>query len=470
MYNFEAIINNEFITTEKKVEIINPDGLKVIGTVSALNGEQINAAFQAARKAQKSWEQQTLSQRITILQNWAKIIEQNQEQIAQVMMEEIGKGYKDALTEVVRTLEYMQTTFDLAQQMVDNPLIYDLPALKKHATFDRVAKGVGLAIAPFNYPFNLAMSKIAPALVMGNTIVFKPATNGSLVGSLLGKLAVVANLPAGIFNVVTGRGREIGDIISQNPEIDFISFTGSVEVGHHLMKISSSKDLVLELGGKDPAIILDNTNLDKVANEIVNGGLSYSGQRCTAIKRVLTTNAIADELGPILKAKIEALTVGHPVDNAFITPIIDMKAADFVWDLIQDAKKAGATIITGDKKEANLIYPTLVDHVTVDMKLAWEEPFGPVIPIIRLDSVEEMIKVANASDFGLQASIFSSDIDLALKVAKQIEVGTININSKSQRGPDIFPFLGIKNSGHGVQGIEQTLLSVTRYRGIVINK
>ncbi|WP_027062892.1 NADP-dependent glyceraldehyde-3-phosphate dehydrogenase [Mesoplasma seiffertii] len=470
MYKFKAMINNKFIETKTQLEIINPDGLEVCGTVSALSKEQINHAFLAARQAQKRWEKLGLDERIKSLNRWKELLLENKAELATIIMTEVGKGYKDALVEVERTVEYMAETFMQAKDL--QPLKLDgakYGAPNKQATFTRVAKGVGVAISPFNYPINLAISKIAPALVMGNTLVFKPATQGSLIGARLGELAVEAGIPEGIFNVVTGRGREIGDEIVKNPEIDFISFTGSVGVGKHLLEVASSKDVVLELGGKDPAIVIDADNLEKYANEIVSGAFSYSGQRCTAIKRVLTTNEIADQLVPLLVKKINNLTVGKPADNADITPLIDLKSADFVWELIADAKAKGAITLTGDSRVANLITPTLVDHVTTEMRLAWEEPFGPALPIIRLNSIEEMIKVANASNFGLQASVYGTNIDQAIEIAQQIEAGTININGKSQRGPDQFPFLGVKDSGFGTQGIGETILSVTRYKGIVIN-
>ncbi|AUF83452.1 NADP-dependent glyceraldehyde-3-phosphate dehydrogenase [Mesoplasma syrphidae] len=470
MYKFKAMINNKFIDTAAQLEIINPDGLEICGSVSALSKEQINHAFLAARQAQKKWEKISLDKRIEYLNGWKELLVANKNELATIIMSEVGKGYKDALVEVERTVEYMTETFAQATKL--EPLKLDgskYGAPNKQATFSRVAKGVGVAISPFNYPINLAISKIAPALVMGNTLVFKPATQGSLIGARLGELAVEAGIPEGIFNVVTGRGRDIGDVIVTNSEIDFISFTGSVGIGKHLLEIASSKDIVLELGGKDPAIVIDADNLEKYANEIVSGAFSYSGQRCTAIKRVLTTNEIADKLVPLLVSKINTLSVGKPIDNADITPLIDLKSADFVWDLINDAKAKGATALTGDSRIANLITPTLVDNVTTEMRLAWEEPFGPVLPILRLNSIEEMIKVANASNFGLQASIYGTNLEQALEIAYQIEAGTVNINGKSQRGPDQFPFLGIKDSGFGTQGIGETILSVTRYKGIVIN-
>ncbi|QVJ95108.1 NADP-dependent glyceraldehyde-3-phosphate dehydrogenase [Mycoplasma mycoides] len=470
MYKFKALLDGKLFDNNRILEIINPVDFSVAGQVVSLTKQDINDAFLAAKSSQKAWENTDLEKRISILDKWKQLIDQNKEELAQIIMSETAKPYKDCLTEVIRSVEYIDQTFYEVRNL--KTLIIDgtkYGAKNKIGTFMRVAKGVGVAISPFNYPINLAVSKIFPCLVTGNTIVFKPATQGSLIGAKLGELAYQANLPKGIFNVVTGRGREIGDDIITNKLADFISFTGSVEVGKRLLEISSTKDVVLELGGKDPAIVLDDLDLEKYAKEIISGAFSYSGQRCTAIKRVITTDKIADQLVPLLKEKINKLTVGLPKDNCDITPLIDQKTADFVYGLIDDAKNKGAKIIIGDKQEKNLIYPTLVDHVTSDMRLAWEEPFGPVLPIIRTNNVDKMIELANKSNFGLQASVYTKNLDQALTVAQKLEVGTVNINGKSQRGPDVFPFLGVKDSGFGVQGIVDTLLFSTRYKGIVIN-
>ncbi|QGS52170.1 NADP-dependent glyceraldehyde-3-phosphate dehydrogenase [Spiroplasma tabanidicola] len=470
MRELKAFINNEFINNGEWLEIINPTTLLPAGKVTALKAEDINKAYSAARNAQKDWEKLALLERISILKKFRDAILKHQDEIAKIMSEEIAKNLKDSLAEVLRTVEIIDYTFEEAKRM--DPLAMTgegMGAKNKLGIFERVAKGVILAISPFNYPFNLALAKIIPALVMGNTVVFKPATAGSLTGAYMAKLAIEADFPKGIFNVVTGRGREVGDIITSNPEIDMISFTGSVGIGNQIRAKGSSTDLVLELGGKDPALVLDDRDLEKYASEIVTGAFGYSGQRCTAIKRVFVNDQIADKLVPIIKKHVEKLSVGTPEQNAFITPVIDEKSSDFIQGLIDDAKQKGAKILFGDKREKNLMWPTLVDYVTPDMKLAWEEPFGPVLPILRVNSIEEMIKLANKSNFGLQASVFCQDISTAINVAKQIETGTVNINSKSQRGPDCFPFLGIKDSGEGVQGIRESLISMTRYKGIVIN-
>ncbi|WP_339020513.1 NADP-dependent glyceraldehyde-3-phosphate dehydrogenase [Spiroplasma endosymbiont of Atherix ibis] len=470
MRQYNALINNELVDNGQWLEIINPAILTVAGKVTALSAKDINNAFSVARSSQQSWEEVSLLDRISILKKFRDLIDKNKNEIAQIISEEIAKNLKDSLSEVVRTIEIIDYTFEEAKRMEPLALTGEgMGAKNKIGIFSRVAKGVVLTISPFNYPFNLAFAKIIPALVMGNTVVFKPATAGSLVGTYMSKLVIEAGFPKGIFNIITGRGREIGDIITSNPEIDMISFTGSVEIGNQIRKMGSSTDLVLELGGKDPALVLDDLNLEKYADEIVNGAYGYSGQRCTAVKRVLVSNKIADKLLPILKAKINLLSVGMPKDNAFITPVIDEKSVDFIQGLIDDAKNKGASIITGDKKQKNLMWPTLIDNVTTEMRIAWEEPFGPVLPILRIDSIDEMIKIANESQFGLQASIFCQDISKALLTAKRIKTGTVNINSRPQRGPDSFPFLGIKDSGEGVQGIRESLLSMTRYQGLVIN-
>lgn len=470
MREFKAVIENKFIDNGDWLEITNPTSLEMAGKVSALKKKDIDLAFKVARKHQKSWENTSLLDRINVMKNFRDGLLKNADLLSDIMMEEIAKGKKESLGEVKRTIEIIDYTLEEAKRLDPQTLTGDGWGIKnKYGIFDRVAKGVILAISPFNYPVNLSVAKIVPALVTGNTVVFKPATAGSLVGACIGKIAVDSGMPAGIFNVVTGKGSEVGDVITSNEEINMISFTGSYQIGNRIRKQGATTDLVLELGGKDPALVLDDLDLEKYSDEIVAGAFGYSGQRCTAIKRVLTTNKIADKLIPLLKAKVEKLSVGNPDKNCNITPIIDLKSTSYIQSLIDDAKKNGAKIITGDKCKKNLMWPTLIDNVTVDMKVAWDEPFGPILPIIRIDSVDKMIEIANQSEYGLQASVFCQNISQAISVSKKIETGTVNINSKSQRGPDSFPFLGIKNSGEGVQGIRDALLSMTRIKGIVIN-
>ncbi|WP_339023071.1 NADP-dependent glyceraldehyde-3-phosphate dehydrogenase [Spiroplasma endosymbiont of Crioceris asparagi] len=470
MIEFKALINGEFVKTTKKLEIISPVNNNVAGVVSSLVKEDIDKAYKVAKIAQEEWANKKLVDRIKYINSFKELIVKNKQRIAELIMIEIAKSKKDALGEVERTVELIEFTIEEVKRIY--PIAKDGKAFgieNKIGIFEREPLGVICAISPFNYPFNLALAKIIPALLVGNAVVFKPATQGSLVGCFLGELSVLAKFPKGIFNVVTGRGRDIGDEIVSHEEIDMISFTGSVAVGKHIQAIAKTANIVLELGGKDPAVVLDDKDLEHYASEIVAGAFGYSGQRCTAIKRVITTNEIADKLVPILVDKVNKLTVGNPEKNCNITPLIDTKTKDYVLGLITEAKEKGAKALNGDRSKGNLVWPTLVDYVTTEMKLAWEEPFGPVLPIIRIDKISEIVKVVNESNFGLQASLFTQNINDAFIIAKKLKVGTVNINGKSQRGPDNFPFLGIKDSGVGVQGIEESILSMTRYKGIVIN-
>lgn len=466
----QALINGKLLSSTNVIEITSPNTLEVIGSVPALSLENINDAFLAAKNVQKQWEGLLINERIKFIEQWKQLIIENTDVLANLMVLEIAKGKKAAISEINRTIEYIDFTVNEAYRIYPESYTGDAFNVKnKLAIFSRVAKGVVLAISPFNYPVNLSLAKIIPALIMGNTVVFKPASQSSLTGLFLAKLAFDANFPAGVINAVTGKGSVIGDSLVTNPAINVISFTGSDVTGKHITKITNKVDIILELGGKDPAIVLKDCDLVMTAKKIVKGAFSYSGQRCTAIKRVLVDNTIADELVSLIKVETEKLTVGSPNDNADITPIIDMKTSDILQKLVDDALEKKASLVLGNTRKNNLWYPTIIDNVTKDMDIAWIEPFGPVLPIIRVTSIDEAITLANGSKYGLQASIFTNDIDMAVKIANQLDVGSININDAPQRGPDYLPFLGIKDSGMGVQGIREALLSMTRHKGIVFN-
>lgn len=469
MYNFNAIIDGNEYKVKEKIKIFSPWDLKLLGTVSSLKENDINLAYKNSKESFNLWKNKTLLERIEIINRFKDLIKKHKKYIATIMVNEVGKNEKEALLEVDRTVQYIEYTIEESKRI--HPKCYSGESFNisnKLGLFEYVPKGIILAISPFNYPLNLSLAKIIPALVMGNCVVFKPATNGSLLGSFLGKISLQANFPKGIFNVVTGKGKDIGRFLVTNKNIDLISFTGSVLVGNQIKKYCNGKELVLELGGKDPALVLDNKNLENVASEIIKGAFSFSGQRCTAIKKVITTNKIADKLVPLLKIKINNLILNNK-ENGIINPLISLKQANYVKGLINDAVLKKCKVICGNRQKNNFIYPTLLDFVTSDMKIAWEEPFGPVLPILRIENISEMIKNVNMSNFGLQASIFTNDIKQAFNISKKLDVGTVNINSKTQRGPDLFPFLGIKDSGQGVQGIRFSLLSSLRIKGIVFN-
>lgn len=470
---YRFLLNGEWKTSTsgKTIEIQSPTK-KIVGSVQAMTQREIDVAVRTTKSVQKNWKKTSFDERAQLLYAWADELDKKKEEIAETIMLEVAKGRSSALKEVKRTADFIKYTAEEGKR-VHGDLInggsFDAGSAHKMAMVSRDPVGVVLAISPFNYPVNLSAAKIAPALMAGNGVLFKPATKGAISGTLMIQALHDAGLPEGLVNLVTGKGSEIGDYIVTHPLVDFINFTGGSNTGKSISEKVSMVPVILELGGKDPAIVLEDADLDKAAKDIVSGAFSYSGQRCTAIKRVLVKNEVSDKLVKKINERIQQLTVGQPEEDADITPLIDDKAADFVQGLIDDAVENGAKLITGNKRRENLLYPTLLDQVTVDMRIAWEEPFGPVLPIIRVGNESEAVEIANRSEYGLQASVFTNNVEKALHIAGQLEAGSIQINGKTERGPDHFPFLGVKSSGLGVQGIRNSIVSMTREKVTVLN-
>ena len=472
MTRYQNLVNGQWKSSEKEITIYSPINQEELGTVPAMSRAEVDEAMQAARAALPAWRALSAVERAAYLHKTAAILERDKEEIGTILAKEVAKGIKAAIGEVVRTADLIRYAAEEGLRITGQAMEgggFEAASKNKLAVVRREPVGVVLAIAPFNYPVNLSGSKIAPALIAGNVVMFKPPTQGSISGLLLAKAFEEAGIPAGVFNTITGRGSEIGDYIIEHKEVNFINFTGSTPIGERIGRLAGMRPIMLELGGKDAALVLEDADLEHAAKQIVAGAFSYSGQRCTAIKRVIVLESVADKLVTLLQAEVAKLTVGDPFDNADITPVIDNASADFIWGLIEDAQEKGAQALTPIKREGNLLWPVLFDQVTKDMKVAWEEPFGPVLPIIRVASVEEAIAFANESEFGLQSSVFTNDFKKAFEIAEKLEVGTVHINNKTQRGPDNFPFLGVKGSGAGVQGIKYSIEAMTNVKSIVFD-
>ncbi|MEG0496201.1 MAG: aldehyde dehydrogenase family protein, partial [Eubacterium sp.] len=443
MYNerneYKNLINGKWVAskTGKTIEINSPIDGSLVGKIQAMSHEDVDAAIINTKENLEKWSEMPVYERASIFYRAAELLLDHVDEMADILVREVAKDIDSAKSEVTRTVDFLRYTADIGKSMAGESISGDnFPGGSKNkmSYVNRVPLGTVLAISPFNYPVNLAMSKIAPALIGGNAVILKPATQGSITSLYLAEIMNKAGVPAGVLNTITGRGSVIGDYAVMHKGIDFINFTGSTEVGRHISKISEMVPLLMELGGKDAAIVLEDSDLDFAAANIVAGAFSYSGQRCTAVKRILVPEDIADQLVAKLKPLIEKLSVGNPWRGDPIIPLINDQAADFVQSLVDDAVEKGAFIVTGNRREGNLLYPTLLDHVTTEMEVAWEEPFGPVLPVIRVKNIEEAIAIANASEYGLQSSVFTDDINKAFNIANRLEVGTVQINNKTERG------------------------------------
>ncbi|KAL6274987.1 hypothetical protein ACE6H2_025679 [Prunus campanulata] len=475
----------------KLVPIINPTTRKVHYKVQACTQEEVNKVMETAKIAQKSWAKTPLWKRAELLHKAASILKEHKAPIAESLVKEIAKPAKDAVTEVVRSGDLVSYCAEEGVRILGEGkfLVSDsFPGndRTKYCLTSKIPLGVVLAIPPFNYPVNLAVSKIAPALIAGNSLVLKPPTQGAVSCLHMVHCFHLAGFPKGLISCVTGKGSEIGDFLTMHPGVNCISFTGG-DTGIAISKKAGMIPLQMELGGKDACIVLEDADLDLVAANIIKGGFSYStqlmrflsdslgthicnsGQRCTAVKVVLVMESVADALVEKVNKRVEKLTVGPPEENSDITPVVSESSANFIEGLVVDAKQKGATFCQEYKRDGNLIWPLLLDNVRPDMRIAWEEPFGPVLPVIRITSVEEGIHHCNASNFGLQGCVFTKDINKAILIGDAMETGTVQINSAPARGPDHFPFQGIKDSGIGSQGITNSINMMTKIKTTVIN-
>jgi glyceraldehyde-3-phosphate dehydrogenase (NADP+) len=435
----------------------------------------VDAAYDAAKVAQPGWAQTPLWKRAELLHKAAALMREHAAPMAAALVAEVAKPAKDAATEVLRSADLISFTAEEGVRRLGEgrALLADSfpgAARSKVSIETRVPLGVVLCVPPFNYPVNLAVSKLGPALIAGNAVVLKPPTQGA--GACLHMVAcfAAAGFPAGLINAVTGRGAEIGDFMTLHPKVNGISFTGG-DTGLEIAKKAAMIPLQMELGGKDCAIVCEDADLDLAAAAIVKGAFSYSGQRCTAVKLVLVLDTVADALVAKVGAKVAKLTVGAPEDNADITALVSPASAKFVEGLAADALAKGALPVAGLtlKREGNLIHPLVLDRVTPDMRLAWEEPFGPVLPIVRVPTVDAAVAHVNASRLALQGCVFSSHIDRALMIADAMSTGTVQINGAPARGPDHFLFAGFRDSGLSSQGVGPSIEFMTKQKSVVIN-
>jgi len=324
----------------RTIAVMSPLDGQIIGYIPAMTIDEIDEVVCLARQAQKSWRTIPVNKRSDILMRAADIMEREMDALADIMLREIAKDQKSAHSEVKRSADYIRFTADAVKNMAGESIPGDsFPGFDrvKISVVTREPLGVVLAISPFNYPINLAVSKIAPAVAAGNSVILKPATQGSITAIYLAKVFEEAGLPAGVLNTVTGRGGEIGDGIVTHPGVDFINFTGSTEVGQRIASLVRMKPYLLELGGKDAAIVLEDCDMDLTVENIVAGAYSYSGQRCTAVKRILVMEQVADELVARLKKRIEGLVTGNPLEksDAVVVPLINSAAADYVCELME---------------------------------------------------------------------------------------------------------------------------------------
>jgi glyceraldehyde-3-phosphate dehydrogenase (NADP+) len=445
----------------------NGEEQKLLGTTPLLTEveatDALNAAIGAYKNGTGEWPTMTVEGRIRAMEKFVKAMKSKRTEVVKTLMWEIGKTIKDSEKEFDRTVEYILDTIEAYKKLdrSSNNFQFEQGIIGK---IRRSPLGVVLCMGPYNYPLNETFTTLIPALIMGNTVVFKPAKIGVLLHRPLLE-AFRDSFPKGVINVVFGRGRETVGPLMTTGKIDVLAFIGTSKSAN-IMKMQHPRPnrlrSVLALEAKNPAIVLNHADLDLAVKECALGSLSYNGQRCTALKIIFVQKNVVDTFINKFVKEVEALKWGMPwEDGVQITPLPEPEKPGLLKTLIEDAEAHGAKVINagGGTIEHTFYAPAIVYPINNKMKLYYEEQFGPVVPIVAYDKIEEVIQYMVESNYGQQASIFGTDNeDVAELIDKLVnQVCRLNINSQCQRGPDVFPFTGRKDSGEGTLSVADAL-------------
>ena len=467
----DMLINGKHISSDDVEDVINPYDGKVIDTIPIAHRQDAELAIESANNAKDSLREMSAFKISNKLFNVVEKLKEKRLEFAESLTLEVGKPINESLLEVDRSIETLKLSAEEAKRIYGEsvPLDAGMGGKGFFAFTQKEPLGVVAAITPFNYPLNLTIHKIAPAIACKNTVIVKPPTEAPLTVMRFCDL-LDEEFPDGVVNVIPGYGSEVGDHLVISPDVNKISFTGSVTTGLMISQKAGMKKVTLELGGNDPTVILKDADLDKAVKGIINGAFLNAGQVCMGVKRVIVEDEIADEFAEKLVEATQKLVMGNPMDSkTTLGTLISEKAAIQVEETVNNAVREGAKILTGGNRDGAFYEATVIDNVAPDMDLVENETFGPVAPIIRVKNIDEAIEVANDTEYGLQAGVFTADYASAMRCAQEIEAGTVFINKQSTFRTDNMPFGGFKNSGIGKEGIKYAVDEMTKTKLIGLN-
>jgi len=466
---YKNLINGEMVGTARTLDVVNPANEQVIGQVPACGQAELDRAVAAARAAFKTWSKTPIEDRRKVVQAIAATIKDNADELFRLLTSEQGKPHQQAQMEIYGAagMAGAQSTLDLEDEINED-------SDTRLSRTRRVPVGVVGGIVPWNFPVMMAVQKIAPALLSGCTIVLKPSPFTPLTTLRLAEL-IKDVAPAGTVNIITGED-DLGPMITTHPDIDKITFTGSTATGKKIME-GASKDLkriTLELGGNDASIVLPDANVAKVAEQLFWSSFSNAGQICVAAKRIYIHEDIYDDLSKAIVDYAKTVKVGDGSQQGTgVGPIQNKKQYDRVLELIQDAKDNGYKFLVGGDHDPNIpgyyVPITILDNPPEDARIVAEEQFGPVMPLMKFSTTDEAIARANASEYGLAGAVWTGNPDEGVKVAEQLETGTVWVNEYLHLSP-FAPFGGHKQSGFGAEYGKEGLLEFTYPQVITVKR
>lgn len=461
--------------------VIDPSTGRTLAQAPVATPEDARAAVEAAAAVEERWGSTPGHERARILRDAAERLRADREAMARLIASEVGKPIVDARVEVDRAVGVFQLAAEEIRQLGGESFpadAYERPAGNDRRFLFTVREPVGVvvAIGPFNFPLNLLSHKVAAALAAGNPVVAKPASSAPFTALRLAEHLRSSGVPAGAINVVVGPGRSVGDTLVEHPATQCVTFTGSTEVGKHIAESAGrgAKRVILEMGGLDPFVVLEDAPLASAVAAAVRGAFGYSGQVCTASKRLLVQESVAERFASALAERAEKLRVGPALEETTeVGPVIDRSAVERLKELVDEARSRSAKVLTGGSAPSgsggSFFRPTVLDAVPPQARVVQEEPFGPIAPVVRFTDLEEAVRIANGTPFGLQAAVFTRDLVKGFSLARRIRAGGVHLNDPTHLRWDALPFGGVRDSGLGREGLRYAMQEMTEVKLISVN-
>jgi len=462
--NYKMFLAGEWVTRDEYIEVYNPQDNSLIATVPSANEKDVIQAIEGAKRGAELAAEMPIHERISIINRAADWIDENKENYAVTIASEGSKTIKEARKEVLRCIETLRISAEEARRIHGETIPFDqMPGSEDRVGYYyRFPIGIITAITPFNDPLNLVAHKVGPAIASGNAIIVKPAPATPLSALLLAEAFEKAGLPPKILSVVTGHPSEMGDNLITHPAVRMISFTGGLLTGKAIIQKAGFKKVNMELGSNSPVIVLDDADLEEAVNSTVSGAFWAAGQNCLGVQRVYVQKEVYKTFIDKFITQTKGYKIGDKLsEETDMGPMISETEAKRVENWVNEAIDKGAKLLCGGKREGAFYHPTVLENVPLNCKLATEEIFGPVVTIYDVPDIETAILKSNSVNFGLQAGIFTRDLNKALKAVRRLEVGGVMVNDSSDYRIDAMPFGGVKGSGLGREGIKFAIHEMT---------
>lgn len=472
MRDFKLFIDKQWVDTGQSIDVLSPYDQKKVGSICKASVDDAKRAILAADSARKVMAGLTAKERGDILDKASRLLEERSDEVAAAITGEAGKGIVFSKGEVTRSVENLKFCADEARRISGELIPYDAAAsgANRFGYFKRYPIGVVAAITPFNFPLNLVVHKVGPAIAAGCPVVLKPASSTPMTAALLTEILLDAGLPPEGINLIVGSGRDVGGVMVESDKVNMLTFTGSPEVGLQIKSQAGIKKVTLELGSNSAAIIHKDADLAYASPKCVIGAFANSGQVCISIQRIYVHSSRYDEFKDMYVEAVKNAGFGDPADdNVLVGPMIDEGEAERVEGWVEEAVSQGAKVLAGGGRKGTMFEPTVLENTDESMTVVADELFAPVVCIMKYDTLEEAVERTNDSKYGLQAGIFTNDIKNAFYAIDNLEVGGVMVNDMPTFRVDQMPYGGLKLSGTGREGPKFAVEEMTELKTVMIN-